>query len=64
MVKPKRPLSTWLIFNTAKVAELKENGFGHKDAFAESAKIWKGMSEKDKEPWDKKQKEDQNRYDA
>jgi len=53
-VKPKKALSTWLIFNTETVAKLREKGLEHKDAFTKSAEIWRKLSDKQKEPYNAK----------
>lgn len=62
VTKPKKALSTWLIFNTETVAKLREKGLEHRDAFQKSAEIWKKLSDKQKEPYVQKQKLDQQRY--
>ena len=61
-MKPKRALSAYLLYNTAKVAELKKTGVEHKDAFKKAGESWKEMTEKEKEPWEKQQAVHQARY--
>lgn len=62
VMKPKKPLSAWLIFNTKKVAELKETGIDHKTAFQKSAEAWKEMTEKAKKPFLDLAKKDEERH--
>jgi hypothetical protein len=51
VLKPKKPTSAWIYFNTATVAKLKvEKNLDQKEAFAKSAEIWKTLSDADKAP--------------
>lgn len=62
-VKPKKPLSAWLIFNTETVQKLKQkHDVDHKEAFAQSAALWQKMTDKDKKPFEDKSKKDEARY--
>ena len=52
VLKPKKPTSPWIYFNNEKVAALKkEKGMDQKEAFTQSAAIWKGLSEEEKKPF-------------
>ena len=63
VVKPKRAMSSWLFFNTETVVKLKaKENLDHKEAFARSAEIWKGLDEKGKAPFEKKSKQDEERF--
>lgn len=63
VLKPKKPTSPWIYFNNEKVAELKkERGLDQKDAFTQSAEIWKGLNEEQKKPYLEKNKQDEARY--
>ena len=59
VLKPKKPTSAWIYFNTATVAKLKiEKKLDQKEAFAKSAEIWKTLSDEDKKPHQEKSKAD------
>ena len=63
VLKPKKPTSAWIYFNTEMVAKLKaEQSLEQKDAFTKSAEIWKGLSDADKEPYLAKSRADEGRY--
>ena len=63
VLKPKKPTSAWIYFNTEMVAKLKaEKSLEQKDAFTKSAEIWKGMSDAEKEPYAARSKGDEERY--
>ena len=63
VLKPKKPTSAWIYFNTATVAKLKiEKKLDQKEAFAKSAEIWKTLSNEDKKPHQEKSKADEERY--
>lgn len=63
VLKPKKPTSAWIYFNTATVAKLKvEKNLDQKEAFAKSAEIWKTLSDADKAPYQGKSKADEERY--
>ena len=63
VMKPKKSTSAWIYFNSETVARLKvEQQMEQKVAFGESAKIWKNMSDADKEPYAAKAKADEDRY--
>lgn len=65
VLKPKKPTSAWIYFNTKTVAQLKvEKNLDQKEAFAKSAEIWKTLSEEDKKPYTDKSKADEERYKA
>jgi hypothetical protein len=63
VLKPKKPTSPWIYFNNEKVAQLKkEDGLDQKDAFTKSAEIWKSLTDEAKQPFIKKNKQDEERY--
>jgi HMG (high mobility group) box len=63
VLKPKKPTSAWIYFNTETVAKLKtERALDQKDAFAKSAEIWKEMTEAQKEKYVNLSKKDEERY--
>jgi hypothetical protein len=64
-VKPSRAIGAYIYFNTEMCAKLKEKeGISHKEAFAKAGKMWGELSEKDKEPYNKKAEEDKARYES
>lgn len=63
VLKPKKGTSAWIYFNTETVAKLKaEQKMEQKAAFVKSSEIWKGLTETEKEPYTKKAKADEERY--
>lgn len=64
VLKPKKPTSAWIYFNTETVAKLKAEGMDQKEAFGKSAEIWKTLSENQKKPYSDKAKQDESRYQA
>ena len=62
-MKPKKPTSAWIYFNTEMVAKLKaEQSMDQKQAFSRSAEIWKAMTDEEKAPHEAKHKADEERY--
>ena len=63
ILKPKKPTSAWIYFNTEMVAKLKqEKAMDQKEAFTKSAEIWKSMDDEAKTPYAAKSKKDEERY--
>lgn len=63
VLKPKKPTSPWIFFNNEKVAALKkEKSIDQKEAFTQSAAIWKILSDEDKKPFVAKSEADNQRY--
>lgn len=63
VLKPKKSTSAWIYFNSETVAKLKsEQNMEQKAAFGKSAEIWKGMTDAQKEPYNAKAKDDEERY--
>lgn len=60
---PKKSNSAWVIFNTQKSKELRDAGKG-KEAFTLSAAAWGALTDKEKEPYEKKALEDKQRYES
>ena len=62
-MKPKKPNTAWIFYNTEQVVKLKEkDGLSHKDAFAKSAEIWKTLKDNQKAKYEKMAKADEERY--
>ena len=50
--KPKKPLTTYLIYTNEAIPRLKEEkGMDHKHAFSEAAAEWKNLTEEEKAPY-------------
>ena len=62
VLKPKKPTSAWIYFNTESVASLRANGYEQKNAFTKSAENWKKLSDDQKAPYIAKCKADEERY--
>ena len=62
IVKPTRPMAAYIYFSNEMIPKLKEKeGLAHKDAFAKAGKLWSELSDKEKEPFNKKNEEDKAR---
>lgn len=52
---PKRPMSSYLLFQESKRPEMVAKGFKGKEILQEVGNLWKAMSEAEKQPWVDKQ---------
>ena len=63
VLKPKKPCSAFIFYNTDATAKLKEaEGISHMEAFKRAGAAWKDLSSKEKAKWEAMQKTDEERY--
>lgn len=59
VIKPTRAISAYIYFSNDIVPKLKaKEGLSHKDAMGRAGKLWGEMSQKEKEPYEKMNKDD------
>ena len=62
VVKPKRPLSTYLYFAQETITKLKKDeGMDHKTAFSKAGELWQALPAEKRGKWEKLNADDKKR---